>query len=133
MNTGDNDTTKAERQAAVEALTAPDEARADMIAIFTPTPAAAKAGEAAKAEKPAASARKQLDAKKRAEPVATASPQSIANNRVWIGCMDALIAGARRADVRAGVMKLLATMPEVKVEPGDGVLRLRMTDFPDGL
>ena len=39
--------------------------------------------------------------------------------------------GARRADVRAGMMKLLATMPEVKVEPGDGVLRLRMTDFPD--
>ena len=46
--------------------------------------------------------------------------------------MDALIAGAGRADVRAGVMKLLAAMPEVKVEPGDGVLRLRMTDFPDG-
>jgi hypothetical protein len=45
--------------------------------------------------------------------------------------MDALIAGAGRADVRAGVMKLLAMMPEVKVEPGDGVLRIRMTDFPD--
>ena len=44
--------------------------------------------------------------------------------------MDALIAGAGRADVRAGVMRLMATMP-VKVEQGDGVLRLTQTDFPD--
>jgi hypothetical protein len=126
-NTGDNDTTKAERQAAVDALNSPGKARAAMIAIFTPA-----SGAAPKAAKLPAAARKQLAAKKGAEPVATASPRSIDNNRVWIGSMDALIAGAGRADVRAGVMNLLATMPEVKVEPGDGVLRLRMTDFPDG-
>jgi hypothetical protein len=100
-----------------------------MIAIFTP--ASDGPAEAARAEKLAA-VRKQLTAKKAAEPVATASPRSIADNRVWMGCMDALIAGAGRADVRAGVMKLLAMMPEVEVEPGDGVLRIRMTDFPDG-
>ncbi len=123
-NTGDNDTTKAERRAAVDALNVPDKAREEMIAIFTPAPGTSA--------NPPAAARKQLEAKKRAESHATASPRSIANNRVWIGCMDALIAGAGRADVRAGVMKLLAMMPEVKVEPGDGVLRLRMTDFPDG-
>ena len=122
-NTGDNDTAKAERQAAVDALTESfGKACEEMIAIFTPAPGAPA--------NPPAAARKQLEAKKGAEPVATASPRSIENNRVWMGCMDALIAGAGRADVRAGVMKLLATMPEVKVEPGDGVLRLRMTDFP---
>jgi hypothetical protein len=120
-NTGDNDTTKAERQAAVDALTDAGRAREEMIAIFTPVSGAAL--NAAKATK--------LKAVKRAEAVGTATPRSIENNRVWIGCMDALIAGAGRADVRAGVMKLLAAMPEVKVEPGDGVLRLRMTDFPD--
>jgi len=120
-NTGDNDTTKAEREAAVEANASPGKARRDMIAIFTP--ASDAPAQAARAEK--------LKAVKNAKPVGTASPRSIANNRVWIGCMDALIAGAGRADVRAGVMKLLAMMPEVKVEPGDGVLRLRMTDFPD--
>ena len=38
----------------------------------------------------------------------------IDNNRVWMGSMDALIAGAGRADVRAGVMKLLATIPKVR-------------------
>jgi hypothetical protein len=122
-NTGDNDTAKAERQAAIEALTDAGKARADMIAIFSPAPGAEKPAKAARAQK--------LKAAK-VKPVATASPRSIANNRVWIGAMDALIAGAGRVDVRAGVMKLLAMMPEVKVEPGDGVLNIRMTDFPDG-
>ena len=56
----------------------------------------------------------------------------IDNNRVWMGSMDALIAGAGRADVRAGVMKLLATIPKVGVEQGDGVLSIRNADFPDG-
>ena len=121
-NTGDNDTTKAERQAAIDANASPDRGRREMIAIFTP---------ASDAPAPAARAEK-LKAIKNAKPAATASPRSIANNRVWMGAMDALIAGAGRADVRAGVMKLLAMMPEVKVEKGDGVLNIRMTDFPDG-
>lgn len=63
----------------------------------------------------------------------TPAPQlMIDDNRVWMGSMDALIAGAGRADVRAGVMKLLATIPAVKVERGDGVLIVRNADFPDG-
>ncbi len=66
-------------------------------------------------------------------PTPTPAPQIVIdNNRVWMGSMDALIAGAGRADVRAGVMKLLATIPKVGVEQGDGVLSVRNADFPDG-
>ena len=74
-------------------------------------------------------------AKRRAAtgPTPTPAPQIVIdNNRVWMGSMDALIAGAGRADVRAGVLKLLATIPKVGVEQGDGVLNLRNADFPDG-
>jgi len=66
-------------------------------------------------------------------PTPTPAPQIVIdNNRVWMGSMDALIAGAGRADVRAGVMKLLATISKVGVERGDGVLNIRNADFPDG-
>src|SRR5262249_25503479 len=116
----------AEREAAIEAVTDPAKARADMIAIFTPAPSAENEAAKARAEKMRA-----VKAKNNAKHLPPASPQSIANNRVWNGGMDALIAGAGRTDVRAGVMKLLAAMPEVKVEPGDGVLNIRMTDFPE--
>ena len=36
--------------------------------------------------------------------------KSIDDNRVWIGAWTRLIAGVGRADVRAGAMKLLATV-----------------------
>ena len=32
------------------------------------------------------------------------------DNRVWIGCMDALLAGAGRPEVRSGVLFLLSTI-----------------------
>ena len=56
----------------------------------------------------------------------------IDDNRVWIGAMDALIAGAGDPDVRAGVMRLLSTIATVKVTDHGATLDIRNTDFPDG-
>ncbi len=62
-----------------------------------------------------------------------ASKQTLDDNRVWIGATDALLAGAGRKDVRAGVMALLATIKTVRVEEGtDGghaVVTLTATDY----
>ena len=70
---------------------------------------------------------------KRKQPanVKPASKLTIDNNRIWLGSMDALIAGAGDADVRAGVMKLLSTMPLVKVSDHGATLDLTNTDFSD--
>jgi hypothetical protein len=54
------------------------------------------------------------------------------DNRAWFGSMDALLAGAGRADVRAGVMKILATMPKVKAAETEDTLTITQTDFSDG-
>jgi hypothetical protein len=56
----------------------------------------------------------------------------IDDNRVWIGAMDALIAGAGDIDVRAGVMKLLSTIAAVKVSDLGATLDIRNSEFPDG-
>jgi hypothetical protein len=53
------------------------------------------------------------------------------DNHVWVGSMDALLAGAGRKDVRAGVMALLATIETVKVSREGRLLELSATDFPD--
>jgi hypothetical protein len=53
------------------------------------------------------------------------------DNRIWIGAMDALIAGAGRADVRAGVMNLLSTMPAVHSERDGDTISITNTDFSD--
>ena len=58
-NTGDNDTTKGERQAAIAANASPDKGREEMIALFTPAPGTSA--------NPPEAARKQLAAKKGAE------------------------------------------------------------------
>ena len=130
---------KAEREAAVAANTIPgDQARAKMIAATLapdnsePKLTAAQKAEAAKAEAKAR-AQKLAAAKKAGIDVGKpASPRSLDNNRVWIGSMDALIEGAGDPQVRAGVMRLMATMPEVKITQGDGTLTLTQTDFPRG-
>ena len=54
------------------------------------------------------------------------------NNRIWMASMDTLIAGAGDARVRAGIMKLLGTIPAVEVEDHGATLDLRNTDFGDG-
>jgi hypothetical protein len=56
----------------------------------------------------------------------------IEDNHVWTGSMDALIAGAGRKDVRAGVMVLLATIKTVKVTDDGKTLTLTATDYPGG-
>ncbi len=121
---------KAERQAALDANSLPPaQARQAMIdATYAPgTQASAEA-----APPSPALAKKRALAKKGGWTAEKISPRSLDNNRVWLGAMDMLIAGAGDPQVRSGVMKLIATMPEVKVEQGDGVLNLRQTDFPRG-
>ena len=56
----------------------------------------------------------------------------IEDNRVWVGSMDALLAGAGDHDVRAGVMTLLATIDAVKVSTEVRRSSIRNTDFPGG-
>src|SRR5262249_20676590 len=60
-----------------------------------------------------------------------ATQLSMDNNRIWIGAMDALIAGAGRADVRAGVMNVLSTIAAVHSERDGGTISITNTDFPD--
>jgi hypothetical protein len=57
------------------------------------------------------------------------SRESMDNNRLWIGAMDALIAGAGRADVRAGVMNLLSTVAAVHSERHGNTIAITNTDF----
>ena len=65
-----------------------------------------------------------------------ASLRSIRDNYLWIGAMDAITAGAGRADVRAGAMNALSTIQAVHVTEatlgGRRVLAVTNTDFPDG-
>ncbi|MDA0182697.1 hypothetical protein OJ997_20465, partial [Solirubrobacter phytolaccae] len=56
----------------------------------------------------------------------------IEDNHVWVGSMDALLAGAGRKDVRAGVMTLLATIDTVKSTEEGKLLKLTATDFGGG-
>jgi hypothetical protein len=53
-------------------------------------------------------------------------------NRVWIESMDAIDAGAGKPRIRAGVMRILATLPDVTVAEGveDGVATLVLTSGP---
>jgi hypothetical protein len=44
-----------------------------------------------------------------------ADPQTIEDNHVWTNALDALVAGAGRPEVRAGVLHLFATMPDIDV------------------
>jgi hypothetical protein len=86
------------------------------------------------ATQPAAAAdpatrRKLAAAKAKRRPI---SRLSMVNNRIWMASMDTLIAGAGDARVRAGVMKLMATIPAVKLEDHGATLDLRNTDFGDG-
>jgi hypothetical protein len=58
------------------------------------------------------------------------------DNRLWFGSMDALLAGAGRPDVRAGVLQLVATLDKVVVSEGtrDGraTLEIANSDYTDG-
>ncbi len=106
---------KLEREAAKAAITLPsDQARRSMIdATFGPH------GEPAPGSPPAKAAEATRKAKlaHMTGPTPTPAPKlMIDNNRVWLGSMDALIAGAGDPDVRAGVMRLLSTIAGVTVD-----------------
>jgi hypothetical protein len=87
------------------------------------TPAAAARESQARAEKLRA-AGKEVDP----HPMSRLSRD---DNLICIGAMDALIAGAGRADVQAGVMNLLATIPAVHSSREGDVVAITNTDFPD--
>jgi hypothetical protein len=122
---------KLERDAAEDAVSLPpDQARRRMIdATFGPR------GEPApgSAQDNAAVAARREKLKHVTGPTPTPAPKRVIDdNRVWIGSMDALIAGAGNAEVRAGVMHLLNTITAVKVADHGATLDIRNTDFPDG-
>jgi hypothetical protein len=122
---------KLEREAAKAAVSLPsDQARRKMIdATFGPKGEPAPGSPVDKAAQ--AARREKLE--QMTGPTPTPAPKRmIDDNRVWIGAMDALIAGAGNAEVRAGVMKLLATIEAVKVTDHGATLDIRNTDFPDG-
>jgi hypothetical protein len=64
------------------------------------------------------------------------SPDMLVDGQIWSNSMDALVAGGGRPDVRAGVLELLATVPEVDVTDttydGHAALALRSRVFPKG-
>jgi hypothetical protein len=64
------------------------------------------------------------------------TPRQHEDGMIWSNGMDALIAGAGRPDVRAGVLLLYSTVPEITVEQTttDGAASLTLTShvFPDG-
>ena len=123
----DSETSRRELEVARAALTLPPaEARRRMIALFAPSARDS-------APQSADQIKRRMAEKHVTGPIPTPAPQkSIDDNRVWIGSMDALIAGVGRADVRAGVMKLLATVPTVSAEDTGDAIRVRDTNFSDG-
>ncbi len=58
-----------------------------------------------------------------------ASRQTLDDNRIWIGAMDALVSGVGRADVRAGVMNILAGLSHVHSKPVGATVEITNTDF----
>ena len=83
--------------------------------------------------------RQRLAALSKAAPVAaqqSASPdQATIDNYLWMNCMDALEGGAGQADIRAGAMLALSTLPDVKVTQttydGQPVVQITNTQFDD--
>lgn len=65
-----------------------------------------------------------------------ATPAQLLDGAVWSNALDTLVAGAGRRDVRAGVLRVLATVDTVDVRAtttgGRDVLALRARLFPDG-
>lgn len=55
---------------------------------------------------------------------------ALEDNRIWAGTMDALVAGAGRKEVRAGALRLMASMSGVSVTEAvvDGMPALRVTN-----
>jgi hypothetical protein len=72
-------------------------------------------------------------------PAPAAAPRTsrqVDDNRIWFSSIDALQAGAGRRDVRAGALRLMASIAAVdvtkKTVAGHPALRVRSTDFAGG-
>jgi hypothetical protein len=125
-----------DKAAALAALQLPiDEARHGMsIANLDPS-APPVATPAAIAEAKKIIAEKRLAAGTTGTTLPPSTPEQLENGSIWSNSMDALTAGAGQPKVRAGVLRLLATIPTVSVDStvtqGQPTLQLRQT-FPDG-
>lgn len=62
--------------------------------------------------------------------------QATIDNYLWGNCMDALESGAGRADIRAGAMLAVSTLPDVHIRRttfgGQSVVQVTNTQFADG-
>jgi len=117
------------RAAAAAATLPPDQARAKLYAA-RPLPDGGRLAPSALA------AREELIERKGGKVTPPASLRTRQDNALWMSAMDAITAGAGRADMRAGAMSALSTIRAVHVERttfgGRDVLAVTNTDFGDG-
>jgi hypothetical protein len=125
-----------ELQAATAALDTPlAEARTQM-ATAPLDPNAKPPSAASTAELQQLIARKKLLAAKQGDSWVNEkqTPEELEDGRIWSSSLDALIAGSGRPDVRAGVLRLLSTIPTVTVDDtttdGRPTLQLTAQVFP---
>ena len=74
-----------------------------------------KSAERAKTEKLKAIAKAQGKKYVPPKPLTPAQQKQITDNHIWTNAVDALIAAPENPQVRAGVLRIMATMPKVKV------------------
>ena len=132
VNSGSSDQEVRDIAAAEAALTGPiDAARQQMsVANFDPgvKPTMVTPGQAL--AKMPAQVRQRVEAAQRAAAADNVQPEmSQENGMIWDNSMDALLAGAGNPQVRAGVLQLLATIPQVTTTQGtlDGQPTLVLT------
>ncbi len=132
----DDGSIQRELAAAVAALDAPLATARETMANATFDPNADMAALTAQGEKTAAAKIAALKNAGVTPEVHHLTPEQHTNGMIWTNCLDALIAGAGRPDVRAGVLRLLSTIDVVSVEhtitDGRPTLDIRSHVFPDG-
>jgi hypothetical protein len=132
----DDGSIQRELAAAVAALDAPLATARETMANAAFDPTANVAALMAQGEKTAAAKITGLKAAGITPQVHHLTPEQHTDGMIWSNCLDALIAGAGRPDVRAGVLRLLSTIDAVSVEhsttDGRPTLDIRSHVFPDG-
>lgn len=76
---------------------------------------AQRAGERTKIEKLKAAAKARGEKYVPPKPLTAEQQKAITDNHIWSNAIDTLIAAPRNPQVRAGVLRIMATMPKVKV------------------
>ncbi|NEA23667.1 hypothetical protein [Actinomadura bangladeshensis] len=77
--------------------------------------AAQRAGERTKIEKLKAAAKARGEKYVPPKPLTAEQKKAITDNHIWSNAIDVLIAAPKNPQVRAGVLRIMATMPKVKV------------------